>query len=525
MTLPAEPDGFRDRSLRGLVIFGLALVVITELLSALHAIRRWPLIGCWVAVVTTCAVWARRGRLPSATNLSRDLVVWLCAAGAATILVLTAITAAFSAPNSADAMAYHLPRVVYWAEQASVRFFPTPYLNQIMLQPLAEYSSLHSYVLTGSDALTNFVQWLGSLVSIIAVSAIAKEFGAGARGQVIAALFCATIPSGVLASSGAKNDYFLAMWLCVTVYFALTGRPLYMGAALGLALLTKATAYMFAPWLIAAVLIPRLRRAAWRDLFKSILAAIVIAVVINVPHFARNIGLSGSPLGFDSAHGDGVYRWRNDTFGWKQTASNLLRNVSEQLGGRSDWWNQGVYQFIVRAHATLGIDVNDRATTWADGTFVAPRNANHEANAPNRWHLILLILAAAVLVWTRNWRALLLAIALACGFLSFCVYLKWQPFLARLFLPLFVLGSPLVGLAAEKLRFTLIQIAFCLFLLSNARLPALQNWTRPLQGPRSVFHVPREEQYFGDMTQFGNRELYLHALDLVAGSEWQHQPT
>ena len=523
--LPQRGD-FRDRLLRGLTLFGVVLLVVTELLSAFGLLRRLPLLACWMAVALAGIVlW--RWRAPTLplkfSPALRDPIWILCSASIALILTLTAVTAAFSPPNSADAMAYHLPRVVYWAEQAGIRFFPTPYLNQIMLQPLTEYFMLHTYVLSDGDHLVNLVQWLASVGSIIGVSSIAGLFGAGRRGQAIAALFCATLPSGILASSGAKNDYFLALWLVAAVYFAtrLAQSPnwsdtLALGGALGLALLTKATAYLFAPWLLAAVLLGN-----WRRLLKQLLAVWACALLLNLPHYARNLQLSGSPLGFDSAHGDGFFRWRNETFGVRQTASNVLRNLSEQLGGRSDRWNREVYGTVAKAHRWIGIDINDPATTWRWSTFEPPRNANHEANANSRWHLLILTVAAAIALWRalrgKSRTPALYTLALLGAFLAFCAYLKWQPYEARLLLPLLVASSAVVGLMLS--RWIVLQAVLCLFLLSTARLPVLQNWTRPLRGPTSVFRVPRDRQYFADMVQWGNRATYEATLHVLSQSD------
>ena len=493
---------FREATLKTLVVCGAASVLITETLSAFHMVTRTTLILGWIAVIAAAVTMIR----PAKPQLHWGLIP------IAVIAAIVGLTAVLSAPNSADAMAYHLPRVIYWVQNKSVQFFPTPYLNQIMLQPFAEYAMLHTYLLTGGDRFVNLVQFTGFIGSIAGVSGIAAELGLDRRAQIVAALVCATLPNGILQASGAKNDWMLTLWLIAMLYFVLRGDALFAAVALALALGTKATAYLFAPFFLIAV---------WRKL-RARDAAIAAAAVLllNGPQYFRNHRLSGSLrfiLGFDSAQGDGFYRWRNESFGWRETVSNLLRNTSEQLGARSERWNQGVYAASLSLHQALRINPQDPATTWRFTHYEAPLNANHEANANNRWHLGLLLAAigaAALGVIERRW--LIYAIAPVGGFVAFCFYLKWQPFLGRLELPLFVIAAPLIARILAPQR--LIMAAVCLFLLSSARLPLIENWTRPLRGPNNLFHQPRELQYFNDMGQWHNRDTYFAEVERIAAT-------
>jgi 4-amino-4-deoxy-L-arabinose transferase-like glycosyltransferase len=81
----------------------------------------------------------------------------------------------------------------------------------------AEYVTLHRQLLSGGDRLANLPQWFASMGSLFVVSLIAARLGATARGQALAALFCATLPMGILQSTSTQNDFVVAYWLACLV--------------------------------------------------------------------------------------------------------------------------------------------------------------------------------------------------------------------------------------------------------------------------------------------------------------------
>jgi hypothetical protein len=521
---------WREALLQALVLSGTMAVLLTESLSPFHGLTRANLAAGWI-VFSVAAVGWQPSRDSNGAVLQHG-VSWLNALYALALCGIVAVagfTAFRSAPNSADAMAYHLPRVLYWAQAHSVEFFPTSYFNQITLQPGAEYLMLHTYLLSGGDRFVNLIQVCSFAASIVAVSSLAGALGLDSAGQAVAALAAGTLPNAVLQASGAKNDCLLALWMVCALYFAArwaqspsNARLAYLGLSIALALFTKATSYLFLPPLLAAVLWATGLRHSWRQWTNLAGACLLAVLLLNGPQYARNFELSGSILGYDSAQGDGFYRWRNESLGLRTTVSNMLRNVSDQLGARSDAWNQSVFHTVIRLHAALGIDPQDPSTTWRWSSYGPPRNTNQEADENNRWQFLLILfgmgMAAVRYARHRDLQWLGVSCGIAAAFLAFCFYLKWQPFFARLLMPLFVAACPLIAFGIRSIRFRLFEGLICLLLVSGVRLPLFQNWTRPLQGERSILRESRDLQYFNDMSQWNNRTSYLESVELAAQS-------
>src|SRR6266446_5312538 len=101
LAIPSH-EGFRDRSLRAVVVFGVALFLVTESLSTFSLIRPVPLMVCWVAIIAAALLWVIKARPPfriTRESFHLDPIVLMCVLSIAAILALAALTAAFSPPN------------------------------------------------------------------------------------------------------------------------------------------------------------------------------------------------------------------------------------------------------------------------------------------------------------------------------------------------------------------------------------------------------------------------------------------
>lgn len=465
------------------------------------------------------------------------------------LLLSTGIIAWVAPPNTFDSMTYHMSRVMHWIQNQSVDFYPTTILRQLLSAPWAEYAILHAVVLGGTDRLANFVQWSCMVGSLVVAAGVARELGAARYGQLFAALFCATSPMGILQSTSTQNDYVVGFWLLCFVFQVLKFRRtrklfdgVFLGCALGLAVLTKPTAYVFAlPFVLWLVLDTLFTAGSKRT--AQLLACLSLALVVNAGHFYRNYEFSGTPLGQTLDSGD--YSYENAVFGPSVLVSNALRNIGLHLetGTRLDRVSQ---RFIERAHSWIDISINDKRTTWPEYDFRVQGQKHHEDYAGNFWQVMLILVCIFFyLIFLKKSALTTIYMLLSViAFLVFCGLLRWQPWHSRLHLPLFLLWAPAIGLIMGQmwevrlkdfvwLRFPLLeqrmpivgraldavqQIKFCAvagLILIVASLPSLYlSETKSLLGERSIFSLPRESQFFYVAPHMA--EGYLETADLIA---------
>jgi len=481
----AATGDFRFGVLVAATAIAVYLVLVTELLSGLGILTAFYIAVAWIIPVVV-GLWI-------APHMLRRRVarppwpIWVVLAGLALLLLLILTTGLASAPNNYDSMTYHLPRVMHWLQSESVAHYYTPISRQLYQPPFAEYAIAHVISLTRTDRFAFLVQWLALLGGAVGVSVIARQLGCGPVGQALAATIFVTAPIAILQGSSTQNDLVVTFWIVVVVVAALDSprdrwfRCLLAGGAIGLALLTKGTAWIllapFVVWL-AVDMVRKHRRSA----IVPFAAAALIAVGLNAPHAYRNVETFGSPFG-NEEHG-----YFNDEFGFGVLVSNASRNVALEVSGSV------AESSVRRLHDLIGLDPEDPKTTWPETRFQPDFNLL-EDSAPNPLQVLLFVAAILTGAWIRDRRRTGYLVAVATSFLIFSEALRWQPWHSRLLLPLIALMAAWTASVlprTERSFYSLIAVG----LVIAGCAAALVNESRPLVGHDSVLTSDRTEDVF-----------------------------
>ncbi len=451
------------------------------------------------------------------------------------IAAATLTTALTAPPNTWDSMTYHMSRVWHWAQNKTVAHYPTGIERQLFLNPGAEMIILHFQILTGGDRLCNLPQWISMVGSAAGVSLIAKSLGASISAQFFSTVFVATMPMAILQSSSTQNDFVVTFWLVCFVYFGILMkkrpdaiRSYLTGASLGLAVLTKATAYIVGFPFVVWIGFDSIRSKRIRAIKYGCICALLF-FAINGGHFARNAQLYGHPVAPRDYRGKNV----NKKKGAGAIFSNVLRNCALHMEIPVQEVNLFLLKRMEDVHHLLGLDANDRDTTFGDTRFSVAFSVNEDCTG-NPIHFALALCCFFLLFAKRRKkpRDLFAYSAAMLGvFLFFCFYIKWNPWNSRYQLPMFVLMAPVAAnlLPGKK---TVFAIA-CLMLFSST-LWLVYNYSRPLMSihPKyrgytfvsevyapsdSIFTTARWKQFFVYNEDMGR--AYWHATDIMASMD------
>jgi hypothetical protein len=238
-------------------------------------------------------------------------------------------------------------------------------------------------------------------------------------------------------------------------------------------------------------------------------AAVMLAVplVLNLGMYTRNEAQFQSPLG----PSEETATLANATFEPSAIASNLLRDSVLQVGTPFANVNYKLERAIHAVHTrVLHFDVSDPRTTFGTATFaVNPSSLDEDyAGDPLQAILAVVSIAAALILWRRAPLLALYAGALVVTFILFAAYLRWQPWLSRLELPMLVAAGPLIGTVLARWLKGLGAGIVAALLLVVAVPFVIDNQSRPMVGfafplnPRllpegaTIFNLPREQLYF-----------------------------
>jgi len=333
-------------------------------------------------------------------------------------------------------------------------------------------------------------------------------------------LLVAALPIAIVQSVSTQTDLVVLNLLLISLYIVLVDSGenkikniFLLGLSLGLGMLTKPTFFIF-----SIIPLGTLAIISCKNVLKLSRSGVVIILILTLIlnfYIRQNINLFGNILGKNVLVKDDANV--NAIFTVSATASNALRDLVINIP--VPFFYDAISNSFEKAHSLLGLGLNDDRITFTLTQFSLSRIIYPQEDvAGNPIHLLLIVFAFLALFWRTSWRnrrpVLVYGLTML-SFVLFCAALRWQPFIGRLLMPFYVVGTITGGIILSNYKLGRIFVSLSLIVsLPLAVLFVLLNTSRPYVSykhflekipfpvsqnflvPQAFWERPRKMQYF-----------------------------
>jgi hypothetical protein len=422
------------------------------------------------------------------------------------ILVPLLTLAVFIPPNNWDSMAYHLPRIQHWIQNANVYPYPTNITRQIATSPLSEYIILNFQVLASTDAFSNLVQYFALINIIFLTTLILKNYKVNYKGQIFAILAISSLPMVLFQSTTTQTDLLASFFFLCFVYYLIKLNQsasdknckniiLLVAISLSLGILTKYTVALFAFPLIIYQLIIFIKSKKILEIKLSIIFLFLSLSFVLAPFLFRNYYFLGTLTGdniFESSMSNASLNLRN-------MFSNSIKHIIDFISIPINSYNELLFFISNNLHTLIGVSVDEPGNNWSGSKFIV-NNYLNEDTAGSLLHFLFIIFSFTFIYKSKNKKTYnFIVLYFLVSFLLFSFIFRYSPWNNRLFLPLqlllIIFSSYLFFIYAKNMNFIFI---LNIFMLCVAFFPVYFNRAKPILGNpfyirRQLTHSPKGE--------------------------------
>jgi len=543
-----------------MILFSATIVAITELLSVCKVVTFRLLFLFWFAFSVVCLIYIIFNKDKCFKNalyvfakfklFFKELdklskLLFFALLGLIAFLFFQGIV---YPPNNYDSMTYHMARIPHWISNSSVMHYPTHIYRQIYQPPFAEFVILHINLLSKSDLFSNSVQLFFLVFSVITLIGIMEQLGIDRKYNLVAAIFIITIPEVILQSTSTQNDIVVSYFILSAVYYGnicIRDKNIqsfvFLGLSVGLAVLTKGTAYIFLAPLLVYIAIKLLANLQKRLIWNSLLASLIF-LCINFGHFYRNYELSDNLLGVNKIQTPEEVI--NINFSPVVITINFFKNIGLHVGPSSlhHLYKKALNKlFSIDGFEKYDSKVNFEGISFNEAIYLP----NHEDYGSNTLHFYMILFAflysyiGIAMLKKRNTVISGYSLMILGQIFLFILLLKWQPWHSRLHTPIFILSIPLICYAFDLIFKGSLKLTWFVLtiLIIQSYYLASTNYSRvifPFHSTNSKvsftdtrfkkYFAIRPELYYEYMTinkqivKFNNKNIGL----ILGGDDWEY---